>query len=117
MRFLLYGTRFGDNLTPETDTCTSGATTISGINSAVYVLLNNQTSCAITLGGGTVVITHFFIFLVEGASTPTTTLSYVSGKIVGGPTAGGTANQITYMQCTMEAVTTGTMQCIASAWH
>ncbi len=112
---MLYGTRFGDNLTPETDTCTSSAATISGTESTVYVLLNNQTTCAITLGGGTASITHYFIFLVQGSS-PSSSISYVSGKIIGGPTSGGTANQVTYMQCTMEAVTGGIMYCVATGW-
>ena len=112
---VLYGTRIGDNLSPETDTCTSSAATISGTESTVYVLLNNQTSCAITLGGGTLSITHYFIFLVQGSS-PSSSISYVSGKIIGGPTSGGTANQVTYMQCTMEAVTGGIMYCTSTGW-
>ena len=112
---VLYGTRFGDNLTPVTDTCASSAATISGTESTVYVLLNNQTTCAITLGGGTATITHFFIFLIQGSS-PSSSISYVSGKIIGGPTSGGTANQVTYMQCTMEAVTGGIMYCTSTGW-
>ena len=61
---LEYGFRLFPGAGPETDTCTSNAATISGSESVVIILLNNQTSCALTFSGAAAFV-HYFIFLEQ----------------------------------------------------
>lgn len=107
-----YGFRIQPGLL-QTVNCTAGAASISGSWSATVVNLNNQASCAITFSGGPA-FGSMFIFLEEGTTTPTTTLSYVTMK--GGPTAGGTTNQIYYMQCTEED-NVHILYCTQGSWN
>ena len=74
-------------------TCSAGAASLNGYISIHKVNLNNQTSCAISIGTGGLAYSGVMgvVMLCNGATTPTSTIVWTGVK--GGMAAGGTTSQ------------------------